>query len=483
MRGTIVILLALCVVSAAQERTVPDQEAQERGLRPVSGTQRRVALVIGNNAYPDKPLHNAINDATAVSDVLKRIGFDVETRLNATLLDTDRAIEQFVDRIRPGDVALFYFSGHGVQINEQNYLIPIDFQAKTAADARHASYALQHVQENIEEAGAELQILILDACRDNPYRGVRGAGGGLAAVLASGRGTYIAFATAPGRTASDSPDAPNGLFSGELVKAMQESGLSLDQVFNRVRARVVTSHPEQVPWSSSSVVGEFCFVPPCSSSSPPPPGGPVIERIIADPEEIGPGESVALRAIASNPDSGPLQYFWSASAGRIEGRGATALFSAGLSLFSGSGTSVVVSLLARSASGQESRRDTVVRLKVQETRATAATIVKTIPEGGLVEVSFEGRIASGGKPSGVIEAVLENSDNAWLVTHVQGGFPQAAFQVAWEGQNCRIVRVVELPGPDNGWMRARATVQPIDPRERAVVRLSYQILAKGKIRR
>jgi formylglycine-generating enzyme required for sulfatase activity len=244
--------------------------AQDRGvMHPVqTATGARRALVIGNNRYAGNPLQNSVNDAQSVGDALAGLGFEVTIRLDLTMMQMEEAAESFVGSIRPGDVAVFYYSGHGMTLGDQNYLIPVDFSAHTAVDAKYKAYAASRMQENLDAAGAGLQILILDACRDNPYRGLRGAGGGLAA-MAAGKGTYIAFATAPGRTADDNPKGRNGLFTGAFVDALKQPGLTLDQVFNNVRARVSAARPAQVPWSTSSVVGEFYFHPaPAASIAP-----------------------------------------------------------------------------------------------------------------------------------------------------------------------------------------------------------------------
>jgi len=247
MRNLILLALALAAASAQDRRVTP------------SDTPRRLALVIGNNDYRNQQqLRNSVNDANAIGSTLRDLGFTVDIRLNLTMVQLEEAAEAFIASVRPGDVALFYYSGHGMQVGEQNYLIPVDFDARTAADAKYKAYAAGRMQDNLEAAGASLQILILDACRDNPFRSLRGAGGGLAAMQA-GKGTYVAFATAPGRTADDNVSGGNGLFTAALLEAIRTPGLTLDQVFNRVRAGVSSARPEQVPWSASSVVGDFHF--------------------------------------------------------------------------------------------------------------------------------------------------------------------------------------------------------------------------------
>jgi|SRR5579872_1858187 len=239
----------------------PSSRGLPRGVNvPASGTGRRTALVIGNDAYPNNPLHNALNDARSMKAALEDAGFVVQMSLNATLQQIETEVDEFTGGVHPGDIALFFYSGHGLQINDENYLVPTDFQARTAIDAKYKAYPAQRVQENLEAAGAGMQILILDACRNNPFRTWRGTSTGLAAMQA-GRGTYIAFATSPGKTADDNPNGKNGLFTGELISVLRESGLSIDQVFNSVRERVSSkSQGRQLPWSTSSVTGEFYFM-------------------------------------------------------------------------------------------------------------------------------------------------------------------------------------------------------------------------------
>src|ERR1700682_86795 len=189
MKATLLFpLIALCAMAQPARQLVHSD-----------ALVRRIALVIGNDAYPEKRLHNAVNDARSMKSALEDAGFTVQMRVDATQQQMEAAIDDFTGRGNPGDIALFFYAGHGMQINDQNYLIPVDFQAHTAVDAKYKSYPAQRVQENLEAAGAAIQIIVLDACRNNPFRTWRGGGDGLAA-MAAGLGTYIAFATSLGKT-------------------------------------------------------------------------------------------------------------------------------------------------------------------------------------------------------------------------------------------------------------------------------------------
>jgi hypothetical protein len=242
--------------------------AQDRGARVAepAATSRKLALIIGNNDYRNQQsLRNSVNDASAMGDALRGLGFEITVRINLTMADMEKAALDFTRSVRPGDIALFYYSGHGMQVEQENYLLPVDFDAQTPTDAKYKAYAALRIQGNLRDAGASLQILILDACRDNPYVGLRGGGGGLAQMQAA-KGSYIAFATAPGLTADDNASGQNGLFTSALLNALKQPGLTLDDVFNTVRREVSAARPSQVPWSSSSVVNTFYFMAPLTSN-------------------------------------------------------------------------------------------------------------------------------------------------------------------------------------------------------------------------
>jgi formylglycine-generating enzyme required for sulfatase activity/uncharacterized caspase-like protein len=221
---------------------------------------RRLALVAGNAAYQSQPLRNPVHDAQSLRQALQDGGFEVTTALNADLRSLDRAIAAFVSGIHPGDVALFFYSGHGVQVDGENYLVPVDFRAQQEADIPYQAYPASRVLDKIQAAGASLTILILDACRDNPFRATTRSGTKGLAAMTTGKGSFIAFATAPGATASDNPTEANGLFTRHLLDVLTEPGLKLGDIFDRVRERVYTaSAGKQLPWTASSVIGSFVF--------------------------------------------------------------------------------------------------------------------------------------------------------------------------------------------------------------------------------
>jgi formylglycine-generating enzyme required for sulfatase activity len=253
---------------------LPAAFAQERRVQPIVA-RKQVALVIGNAAYPNRPLANSVHDAQAIARRLRELNFDVAVTTDAGRKAMGLAIDQFLGKLGTGDVAIFYYSGHGMQVDGENYLIPLDFAGQNETDVRYDAHPLGRIQERMERSGAQLNMLVLDACRDNPYRAaVRSGVAGLAAPNV-GRGTFIALATAPGRTASDNPGGQYGLFTQYLLEALHASGLALNDVFDLVRERVdAASGGKQLPWTSSSVVGRYIFVP--GEASPMPPAAPVV---------------------------------------------------------------------------------------------------------------------------------------------------------------------------------------------------------------
>ena len=240
--------------------------AQQRGIQGVvpdpSMDEARTALVIGNGAYVSSPLRNPVNDVRAVASTLRSLGFTVISGENLTNRQMEEIIFEFGRKIKNGGVGLFYFSGHGVQVADVNYLIPIDAQIMKEQDFRFEAVQADRVLAEMEAAENRLNIVILDACRDNPFaRSFRTTTRGLA-VMTAPRGTIIEYSTAKGSVASDG-EGTNGLFTEQLVKYMREPGLEIGQVFKRARSAVSRlSNGQQVPWEASSLEGDFFFILP-----------------------------------------------------------------------------------------------------------------------------------------------------------------------------------------------------------------------------
>jgi uncharacterized caspase-like protein len=240
-----------------QEAPPAEVSSQARNLA-VAGKQRRVALVIGNSAYPGAgALKNPVNDANDIAAKLKRLGFDVIVRTDMRHMDMLRSLTDFGDKVQTGTEALFFYAGHGMQVRGKNYLLPIDAEIRNEASASSEAVDVDQLLDKL--ALARLSVVILDACRNNPFeRRFRGSGQGLAQINAP-TGTLIAYATAPGKVAADG-DGRNGLYTAELLAAMDVPGIKIEDVFKRVRGNVVRkSNDAQTPWESSSLTGDFYF--------------------------------------------------------------------------------------------------------------------------------------------------------------------------------------------------------------------------------
>lgn len=230
------------------------------GLAPAATAEQKVALVIGNSAYPAASLRNPVNDASAMAKKLRALGFDVILKTDSNLREMTRAISQFGEKLTLGSVGLFYYAGHGMQVRGKNFLIPVDAEIKTEGSVRSEAVDVDQVLEQL--GPARLSMVILDACRNNPFeRRFRSvAGGGLAQIDAP-TGTLLAYATAPGKVASDGTGS-NGLYTEALLKAIDTPGLKVEDVFKQVRINVLKESDNlQTPWESSSLTGEFYFRP------------------------------------------------------------------------------------------------------------------------------------------------------------------------------------------------------------------------------
>lgn len=246
---------------------VPSLSAQERGIQqqpdtPGSNPEERVALIIGNSAYAEAPLLNPVNDARDIARNLESFGFKVILKENANFNDMKRAIREFGRSLHTNSVGLFYYSGHGMQVSGENYLIPVAAELHNEEEIEYETVNAGFVLAQMEAARNRMNIVILDACRNNPFaRSFRSATRGLATMNAP-TGTLIAYATAPGSTASDGT-GKNGLYTEELLAQMNVPGQKIEDVFKRVRANVINrSNAQQTPWEASSLIGDFYFTNP-----------------------------------------------------------------------------------------------------------------------------------------------------------------------------------------------------------------------------
>src|SRR6202521_5748205 len=237
----------------------------------------RFALVIGNAKYPDAeaPLKEPINDARDIADELKRDGFNVEVGENLTGDAMRRAFDRLYGRIKPGSVALIFFSGFGVQSSRQSYMIPVDAQIWTEADVRRDGFSLETVLGEINSRGAGVKIALIDASRRNPFeRRFRSFSAGLAPVIAP-NGTLVMYSAALSSVISDN-GSDRSLFVQELLKEIRVPDLMAEETLNRTRVGVTrASRSEQVPWISSSLPEDFSFIPGTGARPAAPAPGPV----------------------------------------------------------------------------------------------------------------------------------------------------------------------------------------------------------------
>ena len=236
---------------------------------------KRLALVVGNGAYREAPLRNPPGDARAMAAALRELGFEVIALENANRRKMQRAVLEFGRKLKEAEVGLFYYAGHGMQVRGANYLIPIGAEITHEDEVEVEAVDTNYVVARMGAADNKFNIVILDACRNNPFeRSFRSAQQGLAAITAP-TGTLIAYATAPGSVAADG-DGANGLYTSALVEAMRRPGLKIEETFKQVRGTVVAkSKGQQTPWESSSLVGDFLFKAAPAVAIPAPAPAPV----------------------------------------------------------------------------------------------------------------------------------------------------------------------------------------------------------------
>jgi Caspase domain len=219
----------------------------------------RVALVIGNSAYPGKAvLANPANDASAMSEALRGLGFTVVESRDASRTQMLEAISKVRDALRGKQgVGMLYYAGHGLQLDWRNFMVPVDAKLSQAKDVPEQTVELSLVMDAFKAAGNRMNIVVLDACRDNPFAGTA-SGKGLAQLDAP-PGTFLAYATAPGNVADDGA-GQNGLYTGFLLQELKKPQAKIEDVFKRVRLNVrQKSEGKQIPWESTSLEDDFFF--------------------------------------------------------------------------------------------------------------------------------------------------------------------------------------------------------------------------------
>lgn len=248
-----VLILLVCTFSSAPA------SAQSAG--------KRVALVLGNGSYTKLgKLKNPGNDAADIGNNLEKLGFDTETLVDSTLGDMMEAIERFGKRLSGTEVGFFFYAGHGVQAGGTNYLIPVEADVQGEFQLKYKALVADFILETMNASGCPLNIIVLDACRDNPFSAFRSSARGLAVVGSAPAGAIIVYATDPGRTAADG-SGRNGVFTEALLNHIATRGLDVKELFDKVGADVARATKQvQTPWVSSKYYGTYFL----AGAAPPP---------------------------------------------------------------------------------------------------------------------------------------------------------------------------------------------------------------------
>ena len=242
---------------------IPAAHAQDTG--------KRVALIIGNDTYAISPLKNAVNDARAMDAALRASNFRTILVENAKKSDMESKIGEFLDMLGPDDTALFFYAGHGVQIANENFLVPVDFvPGNSLSSAKFSCMSVAQIFDELNRKRAKKNIVILDACRSNPVAEKYSLEAGLAQPQNPGKETYIAFSTGPGQVAADNPDGRNSWFTEALSEFVRQPTLTLElnEVFTKVKKRVSdATEGRQTPWTISSLTSGFYFHAPLNQDT------------------------------------------------------------------------------------------------------------------------------------------------------------------------------------------------------------------------
>lgn len=252
----VILLSGLLSELPADARDTRGVKLKEKDEAAYSSGGSRIALVIGNSRYKDSPLKNPLNDASDIAASLREIGFSVTLKPDAGQEEMERSIDAFTRMIRKGVTALFYFAGHGVQVEGRNFLIPVGRDIQSEVEVKSRSVEVGELLEKMERRGGSTTIIILDACRNNPFaRSFRSAQRGLASITAP-KNSIIIYATAPGQTAADG-DGRNGVFTKHLLKELKSPDVDIEQMLRRVRLGVQKeTGGKQDPFTTSNLTVE-----------------------------------------------------------------------------------------------------------------------------------------------------------------------------------------------------------------------------------
>jgi hypothetical protein len=226
---------------------------------PAAHANGRVALLIGNNAYPTAPLRNAVNDSRDLGEVLRELGFKTIVKENTSRAQMIAALQEFGKALEGADAALFFYAGHAMQFKDRNYLIPIDAVMGSEEDVTFFSVDVSQVLDRMERARTRFNFVILDACRDNPFRDTFKVSAAGLAQMSGPSGSLIAYATAPGATAADG-FGRNGVYTGQILQNIKVPDMPVEVLFRKVREGVERETKRlQTPWELSSIKGDFVF--------------------------------------------------------------------------------------------------------------------------------------------------------------------------------------------------------------------------------
>jgi len=309
---------------------------------PSAVAEKRVALVIGNESYPSAPLNNPSRDARVMAEVLQKLGFSLVgggPRVNLSKVSTDAMVEAFGRDAKNADIAVFYFSGHGMQVDGVNYLAPVDLGSYSRATVSSYTLNAEVLLRVMDSSGARLKIILLDACRTNPFLKTKGPAGGLAQMqVSNGIGMVIGFATRPDTTASDGPKGGNSPYAKALKTYLGVPGLDVFALLDEVGAEVLrATKNEQQPWIAASPLGRRVYLNPPAGSSPagtPPSIAAAVTSNGASYDYVQEAHkqlnrnnylearAILTRAIGVDPGS-PLPYSYRGYTWYLEGKGRT----------------------------------------------------------------------------------------------------------------------------------------------------------------